>query len=83
VEETGRERGTAGAADSLVAPMPGRVVKIAVETGQQVVQNQPLVVLEAMKMEHVVEAPHAGVVMEVCVQPGDLVTAGSRLVRLE
>ena len=62
--------------------MPGRVVRVAVEAGQYVAQNQPLVVLEAMKMEHVVEAPHAGVVTDVCVQVGEQVTSGARLLTI-
>ena len=59
--------------------MPGRVVKISVGNGEQVSQGQPLVVLEAMKMEHVVEAPHAGAVTEVCVRVGEQVSGGTRL----
>jgi biotin carboxyl carrier protein len=47
------------------APMPGLVVKIPVEAGQQVAQNQPLIILEAMKMENELRAPRAGVVKEV------------------
>jgi 3-methylcrotonyl-CoA carboxylase alpha subunit len=62
--------------------MPGRVVKIAVVSGEQVSQNQPLITLEAMKMEHVIEAPHAGVVTEVCVQVGDQVPSGAQLLTL-
>jgi 3-methylcrotonyl-CoA carboxylase alpha subunit len=76
----GEQRG--GAAGSLTAPMPGRIVKIAVAKGDHVTQNQPLVVLEAMKMEHVVEAPHAGVVTEVCVEVGDQVRNGAQLLTL-
>ena len=82
VEETARDRGAGGGRGSLVAPMPGRVVKISVEQGQHVTQNQPLVVLEAMKMEHVVEAPHAGVVTEVCIEPGEQVASGARLLSI-
>jgi 3-methylcrotonyl-CoA carboxylase alpha subunit len=82
VEETAADRGIGGGAGRLTAPMPARVVRVAVQPGQRVVQNQPLVVLEAMKMEHVVEAPHAGVVSEVCVQVGDQVTSGARLLTL-
>ena len=66
----------------LTAPMPGRVVKVAVAPGDQVSPNQPLVVLEAMKMEHVVEAPHAGLVSQVCVHPGQQVRAGELLLEL-
>jgi 3-methylcrotonyl-CoA carboxylase alpha subunit len=62
--------------------MPGRVVKIAVEQGQHVDQHQPLVVLEAMKMEHVVQAPHAGLVSELCVEVGQQVTSGTQLLVL-
>ncbi|TME43825.1 MAG: ATP-grasp domain-containing protein [Chloroflexi bacterium] len=82
VEETAADRGLGGAAGRLSAPMPGRVVKVAVEVGEHVSQNQPLVVLEAMKMEHVVEAPHAGEVTEVCVREGEQVTAGTRLLTI-
>jgi 3-methylcrotonyl-CoA carboxylase alpha subunit len=70
-------------AGGLTAPMPGRVVKVAVAPGDHVTPNQPLVVLEAMKMEHVVEAPHAGVVSQVCVEPGQQVSAGALLLELE
>jgi 3-methylcrotonyl-CoA carboxylase alpha subunit len=83
VEETARDRGVAGGTGRLTAPMPARVVRITVTAGQQVSQNQPLVVLEAMKMEHVVEAPHAGVVTEVCVQVGAQVASGAQLLTLQ
>jgi acetyl/propionyl-CoA carboxylase alpha subunit len=83
VEETLRGRATrAGPAGSLTAPMPGRVVKVSVEVGQLVGQNQPLVVLEAMKMEHVVEAPHAGVVTELEVEVGQQLASGARLLTI-
>ena len=62
--------------------MPGRVVKITVAAGEHVSQNQPLIVMEAMKMEHVIEAPHAGVVTGVHVQVGDQVPSGAQLLTL-
>jgi biotin carboxyl carrier protein len=71
-----------GAAGGLTAPMPARVVKLAVAEGEEVRANQPLVVLEAMKMEHVVEAPHAGVVRQLCVAAGQQVAAGALLLEL-
>jgi 3-methylcrotonyl-CoA carboxylase alpha subunit len=67
---------------SLIAPMPGRIVKLAVQAGEQVIQNQPLVVLEAMKMEHVVEAPHAALISEIHVHEGDQVSGGDVLLTL-
>jgi propionyl-CoA carboxylase alpha chain len=68
------------AAGSLVAPMPGSVVRVLVEAGADVMAGQPLVVLEAMKMEHTVAAPTTGSVAEVRVQPGQQVEAGTVLV---
>jgi 3-methylcrotonyl-CoA carboxylase alpha subunit len=82
VDEAAGDRHAGGGAGRLTAPMPGRVVKIAVKAGQLVGQNQPLVVLEAMKMEHVVEAPHAGLVTELCVEVGDQVASGAQLLTL-
>ncbi|HEY2519521.1 MAG TPA: biotin carboxylase N-terminal domain-containing protein [Streptosporangiaceae bacterium] len=61
----------AGLADGVVrAPMPGTVVAALAETGQQVSAGQPLVIVEAMKMEHTVTAPAGGVVAELTVKPG-------------
>ena len=68
------------AAGSLLAPMPGSVVRVLVEPGAAVDGGQPLVVLEAMKMEHTVNAPVAGTVTEVRVQAGQQVEAGAVLV---
>src|SRR3954452_23559196 len=68
------------AAGSLVAPMPGSVVRVLVEAGADVTVGQPLVVLEAMKMEHTVAAPATGRIAEVRVQPGQQVEAGTVLV---
>ncbi len=66
----------------LTAPMPGRVAKVAVRAGARVQSNQPLLVLEAMKMEHVIEAPHAGVVTAVHVAEGEQAARGAVLVEI-
>ncbi|MGE5135945.1 MAG: biotin carboxylase N-terminal domain-containing protein [Gemmatimonadota bacterium] len=68
---------------SLLAPMPGTVVRIAVEPGEMVAAGTPVVVIEAMKMEHAVRAPAAGVVAEVGVQVGQAVDTGTPLARVE
>ena len=66
--------GTAHAgADSLTAPMPGTVTVVKVAVGDEVTAGQSLLVVEAMKMEHVVAAPHAGTVTELDVTPGTTV----------
>ncbi|MEU5700935.1 acetyl/propionyl/methylcrotonyl-CoA carboxylase subunit alpha [Streptomyces aurantiacus] len=60
-------------ADSLTAPMPGTVTVVKVAVGDEVSAGQSLLVVEAMKMEHVVSAPHAGTVTELDVTPGTTV----------
>ncbi|MGW2953868.1 acetyl/propionyl/methylcrotonyl-CoA carboxylase subunit alpha [Streptomyces eurythermus] len=64
--------GHAGA-DSLTAPMPGTVTVVKVAVGDEVTAGQSLLVVEAMKMEHVISAPHAGTVAELDVTPGSTV----------
>jgi len=67
----------------LTSPMPGTVVKVQVTEGQTVAAQEPLMVLEAMKMEHVIEAPYAGVIQAILFQQGDMVPASSPVVRME
>jgi 3-methylcrotonyl-CoA carboxylase alpha subunit len=64
------------------APMPGKIVGVAVQAGSSVALHDVLVVLEAMKMEHRIEAPVAGTVSAVHVAPGDVVAAGAALVTI-
>jgi len=68
---------------SLSAPMPGTVIKVLVSKGDRVQPRQPLVVLEAMKMETPVVSPYAAVVRAVHVSEGDRVAGGTVLVELE
>ena len=67
----------------LVAPMPGKVVKVSVSPGATVAGGTPLMVLEAMKMEHTIAAPSAGRVAAVLAAAGELVEEGTELVVLE
>ena len=69
------ERAEAAAAGSLTAPMPGKVVKVLVAEGDQVVAGSPLLILEAMKMEQPVKAGVAGTVTRLAVSAGDQVAA--------
>ena len=69
--------------EQVQAPMPGRIAMVSVLPGDRVRRGQPLVTLEAMKMEHTLGAPFDGVVAEVRCAMGDQVTEGSLLVRLE
>ena len=77
----GGGHGAAGAAN-ITAPMPGRIVKIAIGDGDAVEEHALLVVLEAMKMEHRIEAPAAATVKAVLVKEGQIVAGGTPLVEL-
>jgi propionyl-CoA carboxylase alpha chain len=67
------------AAGSLLAPMPGTVIRVGVEVGDKVAQGQPLLWLEAMKMEHTISAPADGIVAELAVSRGQQVEVGAVL----
>jgi len=67
----------------LSAPMNGSIVRVLVDIGQRVEAGAQLVVLEAMKMEHSIRAPEAGVVKALFCQEGEMVAEGSALVELE
>jgi acetyl/propionyl-CoA carboxylase alpha subunit len=65
--------------DALTAPMPGQVIAVLVAEGQAVTAGAPLMILEAMKMEHTIRAPHDGVVAAIHYRPGDQVRAAAVL----
>ncbi|HEY8413262.1 MAG TPA: biotin/lipoyl-containing protein [Pyrinomonadaceae bacterium] len=67
----------------IVAPMPGKVVRVHVEAGANVEKGAGVVVVEAMKMQNEMKSPRAGMVVSVNVQPGDTVNAGDVLAVLE
>jgi 3-methylcrotonyl-CoA carboxylase alpha subunit len=66
----------------LTAPMPGKVVSFAVQTGDRVKAGQALAVMEAMKMEHTIRAPKDGTVTELLYAPGEQVAEGAELLKL-
>ncbi len=67
---------------SANSPMPGQVLKVLVEAGQKVRASDPLIILEAMKMEHTMRAAVEGVVEAVLVRPGEVVAPGQVLVQI-
>jgi len=67
----------------VAAPMPGKLLRVLVELGEEVSSGQGLVVVEAMKMENELRAPRAGRVTEIAVQEGQVVEAGALLAVVE
>ncbi len=82
IRAAGRGRAGTHVAATLVAPMPGLVVRVPVKEGDEVTAGQGLVVLEAMKMENELKAAGAGRVARVHVAPGAKVERGAALVTL-
>ena len=77
------DAGSAVEKGSLVAPMPGNVIRLGAAVGDAVTAGQPLIWLEAMKMEHTISAPSDGVLTELNVDTGQQVDVGAVLARVE
>ncbi|WP_421844410.1 biotin carboxylase N-terminal domain-containing protein [Mycobacterium sp.] len=77
------DAGSAIEQGSLVAPMPGNVLRLGAQIGDTVAAGQPLIWLEAMKMEHTVTAPTDGVLTHLNVRAGEQVEVGAVLARVE
>lgn len=69
-------------ADALAAPMPGTILKVLVNVGDSVSENQPLMILEAMKMENEIVASSAGTVSAIHVSAGQTVNPGDGLITI-
>jgi acetyl/propionyl-CoA carboxylase alpha subunit len=82
VEESSQAAPSVGAESTVVAPMPGIVIRVLAEEGDRVAARRPLVVLEAMKMETPLVAPYEAIVRRVFVAEGDRVGGGTVLVEL-
>ena len=68
---------------TLISPMPGIIVNVLVEKGDKITSGTPLLVLEAMKTEHVIRSPHAGKVGEIYFSQGDQVSEGVELLNIQ
>ena len=77
-DQGGSEQG----GDNVIVPMPGMVTLVTAKAGQSVSQGDNLIVLEAMKMEHALQAPRDGVIAEVMVEAGDQVLDGALLLSM-
>jgi len=83
LEKMGMAEAAAGVERELFAPMPGKVLSVAVAAGTAVREGDAVAVLEAMKMENLIRSPRAGVVAGVSVQPGQAVEKGAVLLTYE
>ena len=79
----GGGRGRRTHAGGLESPMPGVVTRVMAKVGDAVTKGQPLLALEAMKMEHVIRAPHAGRIRSVAAAVGEMVNGGVPLVEMD
>ena len=73
---------TPAGADAMPSPMPGNILRVLVNVGDTVTENQPLMILEAMKMENEIVAPKAGVVAGIHVKEGQVVNPGDALITI-
>ena len=69
--------------DAVLAPMPGLVLQVLVNTGDEVKKGEPLLILEAMKMENVIKSPGDGIVGHIPVSKGQAVEKGQVLIRMD
>lgn len=79
----GIERGKTKLVNAIKAPMPGLILEISVAVGQSVKENDPLLILEAMKMENSFLSPRDGIIKAIAVEIGNAVEKGQLLVEFE
>lgn len=83
IKEMGLSLGTTKQVNSIKAPMPGLIIDVNVSEGQEIKENEALIVVEAMKMENALVAPRDGIVKAINVAKGDTVDKGALLIELE
>ena len=79
----GFEIGASKKVNDIKAPMPGLILEISVAVGDEVEENDQLLILEAMKMENVISSPRAGVIKSIAVNQGETVDKNSLLIAFE
>lgn len=83
IKEMGFAVGATKHINSIKAPMPGLILEINVKEGQEVKENDPLMILEAMKMENVITSPRDGIIKSITAQKGDAVVKKQLLIEFE
>ncbi len=79
----GRKKSSSTSANSLTSPMPGKIFKVLAKVGDSVTKNQPLLIVEAMKMEHSIKANKDGVLKKILFTEGQQVKGGVLLAEIE
>lgn len=83
IKKMGFSMGITKHIDFINAPMPGLILEINVAIGQKVIENDPLLILEAMKMENVLTSPREGIIKSISVRKGAPVDKGALLIEFE
>jgi biotin carboxyl carrier protein len=83
LEKLGFSTEKAGSAGNLSAPMPGKILELMVAEGDEVNEGDPVIILEAMKMENELKSPATGIVVKVDVKPNDNVEKNQSLLEIE
>lgn len=83
IKDLGFEIGSSKKIDSITAPMPGLILEINVRIGDEVKENDPLLILEAMKMENVLTSPREAIIKSISIKKGDAVEKNQLLVEFE
>ena len=83
IKEMGFEIGATKKVNEIKAPMPGLILDINVNIGQQVIEDEALLILEAMKMENIITSPRDGVIKSISVTKGEAVDKNKLLIELE
>lgn len=83
ISELGFEIGITKQVNDIKAPMPGLILEINVSQGQEVAENDAILILEAMKMENVINSPRDGVIKSISVKKGETVDKNSLLIEFE
>ncbi len=83
IKSMGIERGRTKVINAIKAPMPGLILEINVKVGQEVKENDPLLILEAMKMENSFLSPRDGIIKSIAVEKGNAVDKGQLLIEFE
>lgn len=83
IKDLGFEIGNSKKVDKIMAPMPGLILEIIVKVGNEVKENDPLLILEAMKMENMISSPRDGTIKSISINKGEAVEKNQILIEFE